>query len=507
MTKSNTVIDPNNPGATAELFHAAHRPTLIHHKDEWFVWDSAAYRVVDDDTIESQIRTFLESCNVRFLKEKGGETAVELKPFRPRRKDVEEVYRALKNHHHVPPETMAPPCWLRDAPEEYAALDPSKMISCKNGLLEIKTRNLHPATSKFFTHTSLDIEFDPEAPKPERFLRFLNEVTLGRQPLVDLLQEMFGYIISGDTSHQKVFFLRGKPRSGKGTILRTLEELVGKHNIATPTIRNLSSQFGMQSLIGKPLAAISDMNTDNRAALSEAGSIINGISGEDSQTIPRKFHGDWVGKMSARFLLISNRMPNFGSNADALATRFLIVPFDVSFKGREDYELGEKLRVELPGILNWALDGLDSLKRRGRFVEPDDSAMAKRNLLYQSNPVHGFVEECCIVESGAAIDKSILYKAFDQFCRGSGLNNVKALPQVSSDLQDLYDIGVARPRVGSDRFNIFRGIRLNDRMLPHYFAVNHDLIELGFEAHEALKLDAGGWPIPRINSDADDFGP
>lgn len=506
MTKSPEpiVIQPCDPGSTAKLFREMHRRTLINHQDEWLVWTGAAYAPVDDDTIKSEVRTFLEGCSVKRIKEVRGDTLEEVTIFRPTRKDVGEVYDALKDNFHVPPGTMTPPCWLSDTEPQYAALDPRNLISCQNGLLDITTRKLYPATPQFFTRTSLDIEFKQDAPRPNRFLSFLSEVTAERQPLIDLLQEMTGYLVSGDTSLQKVFFFRGKRRAGKGTILRTLEELIGKKNIATPTIRNLPSQFGMQSLIGKPLAAISDMNCDNANALSEAGSVINGISGEDTQTIPRKFHTDWIGRLGARFLLISNRMPNFGTNTDALAARLLIIPFDVSFEGREDFELDGKLRAELSGILNWALDGLDTLKGRGRFVEPEDSKVSKRNLLLQSNAVHGFVAECCKVEAGAETDKDVLYEAFSQFCRQNGFTTTKVLPKVSQDLQDLFGIDVRRRNIdhGKQR-GVFTGIRLSDELLPDFFVIERDLIELGFEPHQALKLDKRGWPIARADAGSD----
>lgn len=497
------IIQPHDPGSTAKLFREMRRPTLINHQDEWLVWNGAAHVSIDDDTIKSQVRDFLEACSVKRIKEVRGVTVEEETIFRPTRKDVGEVYDALKDNFHVPPETMTPPCWLSETKEQYAHLEPSNLISCKNGLVDITTRKLYPATPQFFTRTSLDIEFNPAAPRPDRFLSFLGEVTAERQSLVDLLQEMTGYLVSGDTSLQKVFFFRGKRRAGKGTILRTLEELIGKRNIATPTIRNLPSQFGMQSLIGKPLAAISDMNCDNANALSEAGSVINGISGEDTQTIPRKFHTDWIGRLGARFLLISNRMPNFGTNTDALAARLLIVPFDVSFEGREDFELDAKLRAELPSILNWGLDGLDTLKRRGRFVEPEDSKVSKRNLLLQSNPVHGFVAECCKVEAGAETDKDVLYDAFKTFCRQSGFNVTKTKPKFSQDLYDLFNLDDRRRNTDDGQEPVFTGIRLNDELLPEYFIVDRDLIELGLGAFHSLKLDKRGWPMARADAGSD----
>jgi len=132
----------------------------------------------------------------------------------------------------------------------------------------------------------------------------------------------------------------------------------------------LAGRFGLQNLIGAAVAQITDMNTESKKDLGTSASRMNGISGEDGQTVERKGIGDWNGKLSARFQIAGNNLPNFGTNTGAMATRLLILPFDVSFAGREDRGLTDKLIAELPGILNWCLAGLDRLRARGDFAEP-----------------------------------------------------------------------------------------------------------------------------------------
>src|SRR5260370_28777975 len=110
---------------------------------------------------------------------------------------------------------------------------------------------------------------------------FLRQVTNNRQPLIDLIQEMLGYLVTSDTSLHRVFFLWGSPRSGKGTILRITTALVGKNNVRFPTIETLAGRFGLQGLIGGSVAQVTDMNTQSRTDLGTSASRINGISGED----------------------------------------------------------------------------------------------------------------------------------------------------------------------------------------------------------------------------------
>ena len=57
---------------------------------------------------------------------------------------------------------------------------------------------------------------------------------------------------------QKLIALIGPSRSGKGTIAGVLTQLLGGGNVGNPTMDNLSTNFGLSPLIGKPLAIISD---------------------------------------------------------------------------------------------------------------------------------------------------------------------------------------------------------------------------------------------------------
>ena len=79
----------------------------------------------------------------------------------------------------------------------------------------MRTRKLCPQTPAFFTRTAIPIIYDPKAPPPTLWLKCLKEWFLERQPLADLLQEIFGYILSADTSQQIVPFFWGVPRGGR----------------------------------------------------------------------------------------------------------------------------------------------------------------------------------------------------------------------------------------------------------------------------------------------------
>jgi putative DNA primase/helicase len=499
------VIEPDQPHRIAEQFKARDFPTLLNFQNEWLSHDGAAYQPVEDATILAKLNQFLKTAKTPIYVK----SRIELVPFTPTPKAIADIHTMLKLDCHVPLNTMSPPSWLDETPVEYGGIDPKRIISFQNGLLDIATRKLYPATSKFFTRTALPIEYDENAPLPEQWLLFLKGVTAGkdddgkiveRPETVTLIREMMGYLISSDTSMQRVFFLWGQPRSGKGTIMRVTTALVGKLNTSSPDIQGLAGDFGRQNLIGKSLATITDMNCDNRSQLSAAASVVNGVSGEDFQSINRKNRDFWNGFLPTRFVLASNSLPNFGSHTGAMATRLLIVPFENSFLGREDRELTDKLLTELPGILNWCLDGLDNLKQRGDFKEPAESLKTKQRLILRSNPIHGFILERCTVEANTDISKDVLYDAYADYCSET---KSRVLPKsdFTEGLTELYPaIASSKHRVTgtSKQIPCYRGVRLNDETAAQVYRLNPDLVELGFEAHEALAFDAAtGWPIPR----------
>src|SRR5262249_36279338 len=112
-----------------------------------------------------------------------------------------------------------PPCWLGD-PGDLP--HPAEMFPVANGLLHLPSRELYPAMPDYFGLTASDVKFDPDAPTPTRWFTFLEELFGDDGDAIETLQEWFGYALSADTTQQKILFVVGPRRSGKGTIGRVL---------------------------------------------------------------------------------------------------------------------------------------------------------------------------------------------------------------------------------------------------------------------------------------------
>ena len=140
------------------------------------------------------------------------------------------------------------------------------------------------------------------------------------------------------------------------------------------------------------------------------------ITGEDRFTADRKYRQHWDGKLPTRLMLLSNELPRFKDASGAIANRFIILKMTRSWAKNPDRELANKLRPELPGILNWALAGLDDLNDLGTFTVPKSSEEELTLIRDMASPVSAFVRERCTVDSNGWCARDVLFAAYRAWC-------------------------------------------------------------------------------------------
>jgi len=293
--------------------------------------------------------------------------------------------------------------------------------------------------------------YNPDARTPARWLAFLDELWTHDVDSIALLQEMFGYALSGDTSLQKIMLLVGPTRAGKGVIARVLTHLLGKHNVGAPTLAGLTTNFGLQDLIGKTLAVVSDARLGPKANVQALAERLLCVSGEDSITIDRKYKDPWTGRLEVRFMLLTNELPRFTDASGALAKRFVVLVLSKTFYGKEDPGLLARLLPELPGIMNWALEGLDRLRARRRFSEPGSAREAIRELEDLSSPMSAFLRDRCAIGRDMRVSVDDLWAAWKAWAEDQSQHH-GTKQTFGRDLRAVVPgLHVSRPRDGEHK--------------------------------------------------------
>ncbi len=425
--------------------HPAGR-TVHWHAGGWQEWDGTRYREVTPEEIQGPAWAWLEAQGLT-----------------PSRRVVAELMAALQAIACLP-SALGAPGWIGDPDHPAAGLPPGEVVAVDGGLLDLRTRDLHPATPGYYTHHALGTPYDPAAPAPARWLRHLDEMYDGDTETIEAIQEYTGYLVSGDTAHQKALLMVSPRRGGKGTVLRIIRALLGAETVAGPTLTSLAGPFGLEPLVHRSVAIIGDARISARAEWSIIAERILSVTGEDTVTVDRKFRPSWTGRLPTRFVLATNELPRLADASSALVGRFVVAMSERSWYGREDPGLLGRLLPELSGILGWALDGLDRLRTRGHFRQPARSADAIRTLEDLGSPVAAFIRAECEIDPAASALKAHVYERWREWCHDHGYPRPTSEAAFGRDLRAaLPSIRSARPRDDGDRVYAWTGLRLRPR--------------------------------------------
>lgn len=450
------VLSPKKTLPTAEAFvrefhqHDEGR-TLHSYAGLLLQWKNNRFVEIEEEALKNTLQTWLHRA-MRYVFNRSTDE-LELIEFDSNPATIKAALDSIRFFTHLAV-TVPTPSWLA---EDSTLPKPSEILPCFSTLLHLPTMTRFNSTPLFFTTSALDFDPDPHAPWPLNWLRFLHELFEDDIESQDLLQDWFGYCLTGNTSLQKMLLIVGPRRSGKGTIARVLARLIREGNVCGPTTSSLAGTFGLQPLIGKTLAIVSDarFSGENIATVVER---LLCISGEDALTIDRKFLSSVTMKLPTRFTFLTNELPRLSDASGALAGRFVILRTTQSFFGQEDPALTEKLLLELPGILNWAIEGWRRLRDRGRFVMPQSVEDAVQDMEDLSSPVGAFVRDECIVEPGLRIDAGDLYQAWERWCEKDGRDRATTHQRFGRDLAAAVPGVICRRGTHNVRF--YTGISL-----------------------------------------------
>jgi len=450
------VDDPDNPDRWAVPFDAPQRLAdaylaaasppggplrLRYWRDEFHEWDGGCYHTITAGEMRNRISLFVaaEFERVQRLQlaiwKKKADTARFPQAAKVTTSLVTSVYAHLGSLCGAGMTNADAPAWLGDTTGRPPV---QEVAAFPNGLLHVTTGRLIPPTPEFFNFSTLTFDYDPAAPVPAEWLRFLAETWPDDREAVECLQEWFGYLLTPDTRQQKMLWLIGPPRSGKGTTIEVLMNLVGEANVASPTLQQLPERFGLSPLVHSSVAWFDEPKISKHDNVPLIVGIIKRITGGSRVDIDRK--GIPILKnvrLGCRFVLSANEVLELGDASGAMASRVIVISTSVSKIGREDKTLIDRLKSELPGIFNWALAGLPRLQARGRFVQPASGMGDAAQLRDLGSPISQFLAESVVFEDGAEVTIDSLFDEYKKWCEGENRLGVGTKIGFARDLRSM----------------------------------------------------------------------
>lgn len=293
------------------------------------------------------------------------------------------------------------------------------LLGVANGVLNLLTGQLVPNTPKLLITRYARAMYNPKA-RPVKFLEYINQVCMGRQDLVDFVQEVLGYSLSGLTKEQAFFILLGTGANGKSTLVETFFHLLGDYAKGLPAHTFIKSESrairnDLARLPGVRFAPCAEVNTGK--SLDE--SAVKRTTGGD--VITARFIGReyFDFHLVAKFFFSVNTLPRVVGADNGIYRRLVVIPFDGNFEKTMDKELPEKLKGEIDGILTWALKGFQRWHKRGYLVKPDCVIDACKAYRAEMDTVQSFLDDACQIDPKATTPLSTLYDAYQQWAKGA----------------------------------------------------------------------------------------
>ena len=173
--------------------------------------------------------------------------------------------------------------------------------------------------------------------------------------------------------------------------------------------------------MGKRFITCSEVNEFN---LNE--SRLKALTGRDPMTARFLNHEFFTFIPVCKIWIATNNKPKIVGTDDGIWRRIHLIPFTQTFEGRENKTLKDQLREELPGILNWIIEGARIWLSKG-LQPPDTVKAATAAYRQESNPITPFVEACCFIGENFRMQAGPAYTAYVQFCRDEKVEQWKQL--------------------------------------------------------------------------------
>lgn len=286
----------------------------------------------------------------------------------------------------------------------------TKCLDLQNGIL------LNPDKEQYFMKATNAV-YDSNAECPQ-WLKFLDEVFLSNQELIEFIQKALGYTLSGHTFEQCMFLLLGDGKNGKSVFIEVIRYILGDYAVNIDINSLMVKKFGntassdIARLQGARLVTAGENNDGTR--LDEG--LIKQMTGGDIMTARRLYENEFEFTPQFKIWLSTNHRPIIRGTDDGIWRRLVVIPFKFKVQ-KADKKLTIKLKEEKDGILRWILEGWKKYSKDGTLHLPQMLLDEVEDYKHEMNIIDVYLEDRTQDSTYVCTQASLLYADYVEWCK------------------------------------------------------------------------------------------
>ena len=300
---------------------------------------------------------------------------------------------------------------LQEKPENLNQF-PVHWIPFKNGFYDPLECCMMPYSPVYRCINQLPHEYDPSAKLTghvvDEWLDFITPDTEDRE----MMLQFIGYCMTADTRQQKFLILCGTGGSGKSTLIKMIESIIGTDNISNISLKELSQRFASYGLLGKLLNSCADLEVN---ALEDV-SLLKKILGEDSIRAEAKGKDAISFKSYAKLIFSTNELPLIlNEKSNGFYRRLMVLKMDKK-PVSVDADFFSKLQTESDYFIQLCVKALQRMYQQGMIHVSPNSEQAVQTLRNDSDTVSAWLNEVCILDETSITAQTALYHSYELYC-------------------------------------------------------------------------------------------
>ena len=344
------------------------------------------------------------------------------------------------------------------------------LIAAGNGIINLRTGELLPFDRQLYITRRTPINYNPNAPEPKEFLKFMDDASCGNPEWVSYMQLVLGYCITGCTNQEAFFVFHGETgNNGKSTLIKLLGYMFPEH--VTTMNKVALSESKSNTELNSPLAQVKNyrmvITNENNGIRRLDEEIVRGIASGESPNVRDLFEKskrDNSNFVPYKLVFIGNYVPKFNWRLYANLRRLCLIPFNNTIpNGKEDMNLWKKLCKEKEGILAWIVKGaMRSFKERLKNMPPVIKEYT-RKLMRIEDPIYGFTQDEVIItdDSRDTVQAKPLFERYNDWRELNGLPRLEYKESITDFGNRLQALGYSKD-FNSRKQVVYTGIKLRD---------------------------------------------